>query len=399
MDHLCHPMRRPIFLLGTLVPFAALAQVDPEPSDRIIPGLPPDAYVDVTSDGIADLLITGRTVHVSDPEQPGYLGKYTLGVRTLAGTSVLMWSTPSNQRWYTVNDSAGLDTAELAARIHFKQLSWTDPDRPTEFWLLERPFGPAITKDQDGWYGTGEHYDGTLVLRNANERGTGIAAFAFHLPYPYGRVVIDVKKAVPVPNGFGEEGDPMPIGAKVIREFDFGHEAHTPQVIIPPGIPPDEWVDLNSDDVPDAIITGTEEHWHGTGRPGHYVRGIAPAPGTSFLMTNVRWGTWGPYVLEEGQALTPEQLARGLEAGTMRWAPTDDERVMIDALKQPFGLPDLPQEWTSALMENTGDLVYRTTTYGRPIIGAAEIHWEVPGGVLGLRPRAWVEAGEVLEVR
>ncbi|MBL0044023.1 MAG: hypothetical protein IPP33_06345 [Flavobacteriales bacterium] len=157
-------------------------------ADRIIPGPPADEYVDVTGDGIADLLITSRTVHVSDPQQPGYLGMYKLGVRTLSGTSILLWSTPSNQRWYTVEDSTRLDTGLLAKRIHFKQLSWTGPDQPTEFWLLERPFGPAITKEQDGWYGTGEHYEGTLVLRSANERGTSIAAFAFELPFPYGRV-------------------------------------------------------------------------------------------------------------------------------------------------------------------------------------------------------------------
>ena len=42
--------------------------------ERIIPGPPPDEYVDVTGDGRADLLITSRTIHISDPQQPGFLG-------------------------------------------------------------------------------------------------------------------------------------------------------------------------------------------------------------------------------------------------------------------------------------------------------------------------------------
>ncbi|HRH39641.1 MAG TPA: hypothetical protein PK760_14925, partial [Flavobacteriales bacterium] len=39
----------------------------------LVPGPPPDEYVDVTGDGRADLLITSRTIHISDPQQPGYL--------------------------------------------------------------------------------------------------------------------------------------------------------------------------------------------------------------------------------------------------------------------------------------------------------------------------------------
>ena len=145
---------RSLVLLIGVVAVRAAAQ-----TDRIIPGLPPDEYVDVTGDGRADLLITSRTIHISDPQQPGYLGMYKLGVRTLSGNAILMWNTPSNLRWYTLEDSTRLDTGMLSKRIHFKQLSWTDEDQPTEFWLLERPFGPGITKEADGWFGTGEHYD------------------------------------------------------------------------------------------------------------------------------------------------------------------------------------------------------------------------------------------------
>lgn len=98
---------------------AALQVLGQTGASPIIPGVPPDEYVDVTGDGRADLLITSRTVHISDPQQPGFMGLYKLGVRSLSGTAILMWSTPSTQRWYTLEDSTRLDTGLLAARIHY----------------------------------------------------------------------------------------------------------------------------------------------------------------------------------------------------------------------------------------------------------------------------------------
>ncbi|MFZ1693771.1 MAG: hypothetical protein WAT74_11280 [Flavobacteriales bacterium] len=342
-----------------------------------------------------------RTIHITDSEQPGYLGKYMLGVRTLSGNAVLMWNTPSNQRWYTLEDSTRLDTGLLSARIHFKQLSWTDEDHPTEFWLLERPFGPAIGKDQDGWYGTGDHHDGlTLVLRSANERGTSIAAFQFELPYPSGRVVVRTKHAVRVPNGYGEEGDPLP-QEPIIRDplFDFGHEPVEPQVIIPAGIPPDEHVNLNGDEVDDIVIIGQFEPVNGIGGPGHFVRGLSPLPGSMLLMTRERWGVLGPFRLREEEVLTPERLAKGLAGNVFVWVPSEDERVFIPLVSHPFGLPDEPLGWAFAADDIDGALVYRTLEYGRPIIGALEIIANTPGGELGVRSQIWVEEGQVLELR
>ncbi len=46
-----------------------------------------------------------------------------------------------------------------------------------------------------------------------------------------------------------------------------------------------------------------------------------------------------------------------------------------------------------------GYLVYSTTSYGRVYIGAMEVLYTLPGGELGVRPQAWVEEGEVLQVR
>jgi hypothetical protein len=357
--------------------------------------------VDVTGDGIADLLITNRTIHITDPEQPGYLGKHLLGVRTLSGNAILMWNTPSNQRWYMLEDSTRLDTSLLAKRIHFKQLSWTDEDNPTEFWLLERPFGPAITKDQDGWYGTGHHHDGhTLVLRSANHRGTSVAAFAFELPFPYGRVAIKAKYVVRVPNGYGEEGDLIVLKRDPEEPpFDFGHEPVEPQVIVPSGIPPDERVNLNSDDVDDLVITGHMEHWFGRSEPGEFIRGISPLPGTMLLITRERWGALGFFRLREGEVLTPERLASGLAGNILAWVPADGERAFVPVLFQPVVMPENCWGWAYDEDALEGALVYRTMEYGRPIIGTLEIVSDVPGGELGVRAQTWVEEGQALEVR
>ncbi|MEZ4756679.1 MAG: hypothetical protein R2817_07625 [Flavobacteriales bacterium] len=369
--------------------------------DRIIPGPPPDEYVDVTGDGIADLLITTRTIHIADPEQPGYLGKHLLGVRTLSGNAILMWSTPSTQRWYTLEDSTRLDTGLLAARIHFKQLSWTDEDHPTEFWLLERPFGPAITKDQDGWYGTGDHHDGhMLVLRSANHRGTTVAAFAFELPYPYGRVVVRTKHVVRVPNGYGEEGDRTVLKREDQEPpFDFGHEPVELQVMVPPGIPPDERVNLNGDEVDDIVITGSEDLTIDQMHIGYFVRGLSPLPGTQILMTVERWGVPGLFRLRKGEVLTPERLAAGLSSNLFSWANADPARVFFPVLRHPMSPPVQDPEWWRVDGPFDGALVYRTKEYDHYLIGALEIIADVPGGEFGVRAQTWVEEGQVLELR
>ncbi len=388
------PCRSVVLLLaGLYLGLHATAQ-----GDRIIPGPPPDEYVDVTGDGRADLLITSRTIQISDPEQPGYHGLHKVGVRTLSGTAVLMWSTPSNQRWFTLDSAARLDTAELAARIRFKQLSWTDQDKPTEFWLLERPFGPAITADQDGWYGTGEHPGvRTLVIRSANDLGTSIAAFNFELPFPYGRIVVRSIEAVRVPNGYGAEGDHVPPKPKVVREYEFGHEESEPQVIVPPGVPPDERVNLNGDEVDDLVITGRRERIDGTNEQGRFIRGISPMPGTQLLMSRERWGVLGFFQLHEGEVLTPERLASGLGAGVLAWA--DGAQVFIPVAHHPVGMSGRPQGWSFEADAFNGALVFRTMEYGRPTIGTLEIVTDGSGGQFRVRPQTWVEEGQVLEVR
>ncbi len=383
-----------VLFLSLLLSHEAIAQHTAAPGEPIILGIAPDAYVDVTGDGIADLLITGHTEHVSDPEQPGFLGRYKQEVRTLPGTAILSWSTPSNQHWYTVDTNARLDTAELAARIHFKQLSWTDPAKPIEFRLLERPFGPGITRDADGW-SADEHYEGNMVLRSTSGTHTGIATFAFELPYPYGRIVIRTIEAVQVPNGFGKEGDPLPPKPKVKPAFDFGHEEVGPQVIIPAGLPPDEAVDLTFDEVPDVIIIGTEHPGE-----GFFTRGVSPAPGTAFLMQRAKWGaSWDLFRLGEEEVLTPERLSSGLEANIYMWASPERESVFCPVLRHRSDPYDKSTGWAYCYEAAVGDPIFRTMHYGQPVIGVVALRWQVPGGELSVDPQNWVEEGKALQVR
>ncbi|MBL7939078.1 MAG: hypothetical protein JNL43_06955 [Flavobacteriales bacterium] len=394
-------MHRAALVLLLLPALPAFGQ-EQRAQDRIIPGPPLDEYVDVTGDGRADLLITSRTVHITDPQQPGYLGKYLLGVRTLSGTAVLMWSTRSTQRWYTVEDSTRLDTGLLAERIHFKQLSWTDEDHPTEFWLLERPFGPAITKDQDGWYGTGDHHNGhTMVLRSVNERGTSVAAFEVELPYPYGRVAIKTKHVARVPNGFGKEGNPVPTRPKVRDDFDFGHEDNEPQVMVPPGVPPNEYIDLTSDEIPDLVITGKNAAYHAPAPLlGTYHRGVEQLPGTALLMAKTADGSFAPFTLREGQELAPDELNQGVASDRFRWAEPPRWPEFIEVLWQRYGslrTADEPVGWlptTKTLLEN---YVFRGTQYGRPMLGCFEVGYTTPGGELGVRILNLVDEGQVLQ--
>jgi hypothetical protein len=325
-----------------------------------------------------------------------------VGVRTISGTSVLLWSTPSTQRWFTLDSAARLDTAELSKRIHFKQLRWTDQDVATEFWLLERPFGPAITKDQDGWYGTGEHHDGhTLVLRSANDLGTSVAAFTFELPFPYGRVAVRSKEAVRVPNGYGAEGDPAPM-PKADDEYEFGHEPNAPQVMVPAGVPPDERIDLTSDDIPDLVITGENAPHHSSAPPlGTYHRGLRMLPGAALLMEKQADGQFAPFKLQQEGALTPEQLSTGLANDRFRWAEPPRWPEFIEVLTQKYGslrTADEPPGWLPASEPLQENFVFRGTQYGRPMLGCFEVSYTRPGGELGVRLLGLVDEGEVLRV-
>lgn len=370
---------------------------------KVPPGIPPDERIDLTGDGIADVVITGRTDLIPDPEQ-GLEGWYRRLVRTLPGTSILVQGTPNNYGYYLLAEGASLDTAALAKGFHFKQLQWAQSE-PTEFHVLEQPFGPGITPAQMGWYGSGEQYEGSFVLRSTMGDRPAIAAFRILFNIPAGRIWVEPYGSLPVHARFGSEGDPPPPPPKEEDAYSFGHEVE-PQVIIPAGLPPDEPVDLDFDQTPDAIITGHEEHWHPgsspgqalTDRMGYYVRGVSPAPGAAFLMQRIH-GVSEIFRLGEVEALTPEQLSGGLQNGTLYWSTPEMGKVFCAVLRHPFGMPDEPQEWTAVEEEFKGNPVYRTISYTEVHIGVVVLRGEVPGGELSVEEQQWVLEGQVLQMR
>ena len=388
-----------VLFICALIMLPAFAQLASAPDEPIVPpGVPPDERVDLTGDGLPDLVITGRTDHIKDREQH-VDGWYRRMVRPLAGTSILLRTTPNSAGYFTLREGEKLDTAALAKGFHFKQLMWSASDANIEFKLLEQPFGEGLPPEVKGWYGMGEDHEGSMVLRSTMGGRTSIAAFNIRFNLPAGRIWISTAEMQKVPADFGAEGDPPPPAQKVEEPNFFGHEVE-PQVIIPPGLPPDVQLDIAGDEAPDIVLTGHEEHWHGVGRMGYYVRGISPLPGMAFLMK--REAASGPleiFRLPSGQRLTPDSLAMGVQNGTLYWASPERERVFCAVLRHPFGMDELPQEWSPA-NEADGDLVYRTTYYGREtIIGVLEVRAQVPGGELGVQPQNWVKEGEVLEVR
>lgn len=351
----------------------------------------------MTGDVIADLVITTRIDHTPDPEQ-GLEGWYRRGVMTLPGSTILL-NTAHQTRFHELVEGERIDTAALARGFHFKQLMWSAPDQAIEFQLLQQAFGPGIAPEATGWYGTGMYYDGTMLLRSTMGESTRIAAFKLRFELPSGRIMIDVKEVIAVPADLGREGDAPPPMPRAPEPFPFGHE-EARQLIIPPGIPPDVVIDIVGDEAPEVLITGHEEHWHGKGRMGYYVRGLSPLPGTAFLMQRERWGVSGLFHLGPQEVLTPEHLANGLKGGTLFWAYPERESVFLPVLRHPFGMDDRPQEWSLVEGLGDGDLVYRTDYFGHStIIGVLEVHAAVPGGELRVQAQNWVEEGQALQVR
>lgn len=397
-----HPMSTTVHM--ALAACAALAcvplpaqQASP-PGEPIVQGVPPDERVDVTADGIPDLVIAGYTDRTADTEQ-GLAGWYRRGVRTLPGTSLLLWSTHNTQRYFTLADDAHIDTAMLAERVRFKQLSWTPPDKPVDFPLLERPFGPGISQAADGWYGTGDHYQGThMILRSHANGRTRFASFTIWFLLPSGRIGVTGDEVITVPTDFAKAHDLPPPAQHEPDLYFFGHERE-PQVMVPPGLPPDEEVDLNGDEQPDVVITGHVVH-EAAGDPGFYERGITPAPGTSFLL--MRRDAQGPGVLfrlPSGTPLTPEELNMGLHSGRYRWSMPATDEAFCPVLRHPCASANEPPTWTATGAADQGDLVYRSGYFNQVVIGIAELMYVLPGGQLGVNAQNWVEEGKVLQVR
>ncbi len=387
-------------LIGCLVlALPTFAQEASAPGELVVQGIPPDERVDVTGDGIADLVITGHTDLVPDPEQ-GLDGWYRRVVRPLPGTAILLRCTRNSSGYYRVPEGTGMDTSAIRKGLHFKQLCWTDPGDAWAFRILEQPFGPGIQEAQKGWYGMGENNEGTLVLRSTSGHRTVLAAFRITFNLPAGRIWITPVSAVKVDEGFALEPAPPPPPPKEADPYSFGHEEQEAQVIVPPGVPPDEPVDLTSDDLPDVVMTGENIPYHAPAPPlGTYHRGVRMLPGAALLMEKAADGSFQLFMLHEGQELGPNELAMGLGTDRFRWAEPPRWREFIEVLTQRYGslrAADEPPGWLPASEPLPENFVFRGTQYGRPMIGCFEIGYTTPGGELWVELRGLVDEGEVL---
>lgn len=391
-----------LLLIGLFAGVPSFAQIASAPDEPMVPpGIPADERVDVTGDGIADLLITGRTEHIPDPEQ-GLDGWYRRVVLPLPGTAILLRCTRNSSGYYRVTEGTEMDTSAIRKGLHFKQLCWTDPGDAWAFRILEQPFGPGIQEAQKGWYGTGENNEGTLVLRSTSGRRTVLAAFRITFNLPAGRIWITPVSTVKVDDGFGLEPAPPPAQPKDADPYSFGHDQE-PQVMVPPGVPPDEPIDLTSDDIPDVVITAENAPYHSTAPPlGTYHRGLRMLPGAALLMEKSADGTFQLFMLHEGQELGPTELSMGLGTDRFRWAEPPRWPEFIEVLTQRYGslrASDEPPGWLPVEAPLEGAPVFRGTQYGRPMIGCFEIGYTTPGGELWVRLMGLVDEGEVLRVQ
>ncbi|MCB0765555.1 MAG: hypothetical protein KDB84_12655 [Flavobacteriales bacterium] len=365
-------------LLGWLVLHAmwSTAQVASAPDEPLVPPLHGMERVDLTGDGIADLLIEGRVDRTPDPSQ-GLEGWYLQCVRTLPGTALLVHSTHHRSGPVEWNAGERIDTAALSAGFRYKQLMWTPADGTTELRVLKQAFGPGISKEVAIWLGTGEQREGTMVLRSTLGAQTRLASFRVIFTLPAGTVRVVPVEVIDVPHGYGAEGDP-PAPAPVARDPFGGEWREVPQRKVPPGLPPEEGVDLDGDDVPDVLITGAIVHPEGDGNGAMVERGVSPGPGAAFLFVDHGNGLEWLLHLKPGDTLSPDSLARGLASGHFRWVEHGTYDHLYSVMHIPEGA-DARIGW-QAMPEGTGAVVFRSNPYGRPLWGVFEVQALVPAG-------------------
>lgn len=386
----CHVRVVPVF--SCLV--FALASFGQVTSD---PPLPPDERIDLTHDGIADVVITSETEHASDPELGPFMWQRRW-VEFLPGTDVLYRTARGHGRLYELREGETLSVPELTEGFRFKQLAWSSPTDSVRFKVLVREVQQGVSI---GWHTQDAFRKRTLVLRSTVGGRTVIADFTITFNIgTEGHIGVTSQQVFPVVDRFGDE-PPAPPKPPVEDPYSFGHEEEEPPVIIPAGIPPDEEIDIVGDEAPDIIITAQEEYWHGIGRMGYYVRGVSPAPGVALLMKRPATNhPWEFFRLPSGAQFTPGELAAGLADGTLQWATPERGKVFCRVLQHPFGMDDKPQEWSSVDEEYQGDLIYRASySEIQMVIGVIEVYGVVPGGELIVRGQNWVEEGKVLQVR
>jgi hypothetical protein len=395
-------MARLALIPWVLLAFPTFGQIASAPNEPIVPpGIPPDERIDLTGDDIPDVVITGITEHVlgENHERAGWYRRWVL---PLPGTALLFRTTRNSTGYYKLADGGKLSPVELEAGFRNKQLRWSTPADSIKLEVLEHSFGLGVPP---GWYGSDNFQEGTLVLRSTMGERAAIAAFTIWCSFPAGRIGITAKGSVPVAAHFGESEPPKPRVPSPdehpkVRMYNGSGEME-PQIVIPPGIPPEERIDLSQDDIPDVVLSGYVAHNDNPKNSGWYRRGLSPLPGTRLLMEKQADGTYGWFQLKMGEALTPEHLAMNLQSGALRWADPERELVMVLELEQRFGFgPDYGEDmgWYRPEPFITEMLVFRTAQYGRPMIGSFELGNATPGGEMWINPQGLVNEGEVLKV-
>jgi len=380
-------------LICLLLAFTARAQITP-------PGLPPDERVDVTGDGFPDLVITGNSKHWEEQEW-GKGGRHERWLAPLPGVAFLFRATPNSTDYYRVEEGGSLSTEEVEAGLRFLQLRWTRPEDDVRIVLLYKAFGFRVV-DTTSWYGSDLFEEGTLVIRSTTGKQATLTAFTIDLDVIADKVGFSLKSSIPVDARFGEF---TPIRKPFTREDSLHASLFDrpliPEDIVPAGIPPDERIDLVTNDTMDVVLTGHIVYKDSSRIGGWYRRGVGALPGTAFLMERQADGSYDWFRLKYGEALTPLRLEMGLHSGSLRWADPTKERVFVLALEQAFGLPasEVDAEgWYPRGNFSNDDLVYRSNEYGRPMLGCFEIS-TTRGGELSINEQARVYVGTTLQAR
>src|SRR4030095_1934340 len=139
-----------------------------------------------------------------------------------------------------------------------------------------------------------------------------LAAFTIDLDMIADKIDFTLKGSIPVDPHFGEfEPVYPPVPADGPPTVDLG-DKREPEPIVPAGLPPDERIDLSSDNIPDVVITGYIAYSDSAKTSGWYRRGVSPMPGTAFLMERQADGSYDVFRLKWGETLTPTHLEMGL---------------------------------------------------------------------------------------
>ncbi|MCB0811278.1 MAG: hypothetical protein KDB96_18520, partial [Flavobacteriales bacterium] len=228
-------------LLATSLLFVynGAAQVASAPGEPLVQGIRPTEAVYLCGAGSPDLMLEGRAERRPDPAQ-GLEGWYQQVVRTVPGTVLLYHSTRHHNGLAELDEGEAVDTAMLAARLHYQQLSWGPEDGSTELRILQQAFGPGISEEAAIWTGTGVQPDGVLVLRRTEGRRTWLASFRVRFTLPAGTVSVVPVETIEVPYAYGRKLTPA---SPPPTDDPFGYGTAY-QRVIPPGVPPDEEVDL-----------------------------------------------------------------------------------------------------------------------------------------------------------